>query len=241
MEEAKNKKVAINDASYIDHRLQSHYMNKDSDKKMQRRCELMNYNDFYVQLTQYTSTNHETDLEQSNTTTKRVHPTISELARRDLQLRDNSADGDSYIDENGITHAVHSGRHQITSTTYRELVDNNNAGGIHGLKGKWYKGKVKDKKGKGDYNQQKGKGYPSDYQPYHNGKGKLGKYGSRPYNSKGKATKVTTTTIDPKDATITAEEKAKGKDQKGNHPTTTFHHHHHRTKEKDQQKEKEKN
>eukprot|EP00971_Amphidinium_carterae_P151645 3005963-Amphidinium_carterae.1 len=50
------------------------------------------------------------------------------------------------------------------------------------------------------------------------------------------------TTVDPRGATtITAEEEAKVKDQKGNHPTTTFHHNYH-TKEnvQDNQKEKEK-
>eukprot|EP00971_Amphidinium_carterae_P008437 166491-Amphidinium_carterae.1 len=71
----------------------------------------------------HTITYHKTELEQHNTITKRVRSTLPELARRGLQLRDYSADRDSYIYENGSTHAVHSRRHQITSTIDAELGD----------------------------------------------------------------------------------------------------------------------
>eukprot|EP00971_Amphidinium_carterae_P016222 319808-Amphidinium_carterae.1 len=70
--------------------------------------------------TWHTITNHKTDLEQCNTITKRVHQILSELARRDLQLREYRADRDCNINENGSTH---SGRHQITPTTDIKLSD----------------------------------------------------------------------------------------------------------------------
>eukprot|EP00971_Amphidinium_carterae_P317894 6319505-Amphidinium_carterae.1 len=57
---------------------------------------------------------------------------------------------------------------------------------------------------------------------------------------KEKTTKATQAiAVDPKEA-ATAEDEAKEKDQKVNHPTTTFHHYQHRTNAKDKQKEKAK-
>eukprot|EP00971_Amphidinium_carterae_P062919 1245023-Amphidinium_carterae.1 len=46
MEDLKTEKIAINNANYIDFRLQCN-MNKVWDRKMQRREKMRNYNDFY--------------------------------------------------------------------------------------------------------------------------------------------------------------------------------------------------
>eukprot|EP00971_Amphidinium_carterae_P335755 6471763-Amphidinium_carterae.4 len=177
--------------------------------------------------------------------------TISELARRDLQLRDYGAIRDSYINEDGITDATHSAPHPLLTENlakpnfddaakveeyYRNVYVDNNFAGVHGLKGKYSKGK--DKKGKGDYRDysQQAKEKVTQASTSHTTKEKeKGNTAQDHTMSKDdeKATRATpATTVDPKKViTTTAEEKAKEKDQKENHHTTTFHHYHH-TKEK---------
>eukprot|EP00971_Amphidinium_carterae_P147633 2926253-Amphidinium_carterae.1 len=125
---------------------------------------------------------------------------------------------------------------------YRNVyLDNNYSTGVNYFTegGKYGKRRDKGKKGNGDYSQPKGKGYTNDYSSYSKSRGKGGKYGSRPYNVKGrgkgyKGYNNYSSYGRPKGSyggyyivtTTTTVAKAKEKDQKANHHTQMYHNFH---------------
>eukprot|EP00971_Amphidinium_carterae_P126609 2508542-Amphidinium_carterae.1 len=117
---------------------------------------------------------------------------------------------------------------------YRNVyIDNNYSKGVHGLKGKYGKGKDKGKKGKCDYNNTpKGKGYTDNYPPHQKGNFKEKKSTAHDHTTSKEEEKA--------EGNYNNYNKGRGKakDQRTSQRLTTFHHFH-RAKEKNQPKKKE--
>eukprot|EP00971_Amphidinium_carterae_P141264 2799001-Amphidinium_carterae.2 len=204
----------------------------------------------------------ETYVEQRITITRRIYSTVSELERRDLQLRIYSTDRNRTSMKMALLmqHIQGDIRSHLLQTEdlarpnfedaakkveeyYRNVYADNNNGGVNGMKGIKSTTKVKERRRKAKEStttttQAKEKNIRVTTRSIRKGSQKESTHHD-PTTSKekAKATKAThATTIDPKGATATmAEDEAKEKDQMANHPTTTFRrfrHYHHKTKAK---------